>query len=134
MACAVHPPRAVREQFWLAAILFHMALGAVVVVLLSRRSRRLHAEGPTVRGLVADACRFAAASLVLAALGGLIMRPVSGFTILRLLAQALFGESIVWAVGLAVIHGRHGSRSLAGLTSSAAAIAVAVYWQAYHRE
>jgi predicted MPP superfamily phosphohydrolase len=122
------------SRFWLIAAGYHVALAAVVVLILARTRARL--AGGTRSGLaIADAVFFATATALLAVVATLLgTHPLSGFGLLRLVSQALFGETIVLAAGLAVLHGRHGARRRAAALAAAALLLVGVYWDAYHRE
>jgi hypothetical protein len=82
---------------------------------------------------VVDAMLVLAVAALLAALGAFI-GPRSGFTAVRLLAQGLFGETVLVTGAIAWLIVRS-DRWIAGITCSFVPLAlVAVYWEAYHRE
>ena len=114
--------------------MFHGVLSALVMALLAGRRRALARGAGLARGFLTDGGVFALASLVLAWVCAQAVAPVSPFTVLRLLAQALFGEAIVLAAALALLHARHAHRRSAAGLAALALGGIAVYWQAYHRE
>ena len=130
-----------QARFWIAALVFHVALGAVCVWIARwwpARLERIAAGRDTgiaawLRALLRDAVTLGASALVLAAAASLIA-PRSGFTVVRFLSQALFGEAILMAVWLAVLHRRHSFGGRALLPAALAIALLAVYWDAYHIE
>ena len=131
--CVLHE-RPMREQFWLSCAVFHVLLCAVIGVQLRRRSASLARGERPSRRLVADGFVFAAVTLILAWLGAAFVTPTSPFTVLRLLAQALFGEAILYAAALGWMLRRHAHTRWAAAMVVLSVAGLAVYWQAYHRE
>ena len=93
-----------RSGFLISATVFHAVLLAACARLVSREARRLRGERATaglfLGLLVARRLRLFFA-LLLAPLA-----PPSGFTAMRLLAQALFGEGPLVGLALVALHGR----------------------------
>jgi uncharacterized protein len=120
----------------MAAAVFHVLLCAVVAWRLRRRGRALDRGEAPGRGLLWEAVVFALATAVLALGAASFVDPFSlaSFTVIRLLSQALFGESILFAAALAVLHRRHAHYAIAAGLALLSLGAVGVYWQAYHRE
>jgi uncharacterized protein len=82
---------------------------------------------------VVDAMLVLAVAVLLAALGAFI-GPRSGFTAVRLLAQGLFGETVLVTGGIAWLIVRSGRRTVGILCSLVPLALVAAYWEGYHRE
>jgi predicted MPP superfamily phosphohydrolase len=123
-------------SLWLAAVLFHLGVTALCVWTFKRWDRRLDGatgSGRWFKGATADLVVLLAATLVLAAVAALFL-PTSGFTLLRLVSQAIFGEGLLLLVAVAGLHGRRGLHGAAlGLGALALAL-LACYAEAYHRE
>jgi predicted MPP superfamily phosphohydrolase len=83
--------------------------------------------------LLGDLLGLSAGTLLLAAFAASVVG-TGGFTIFRLLSQALFGELLLGASGVAVVALFRGSRFVGGLAALAALSLSAVYVDAYHRE
>jgi predicted MPP superfamily phosphohydrolase len=131
------------ERFLVASLLFHAVL-LWVVFGLARRWRdpercrlALPRWSRALCGEVWHLAWLAYASALLATLAAnffdlpdLRIGPVS----FLLLSQALFGESILVAVLLALWHRRSGERARAGLFAAAALLLGASYWDGFHVE
>jgi hypothetical protein len=121
-------------RFVLACILFHIvviAIGARAVRRLTaalRSSYRIGFWTALVRQIAL------AGPLVLAAAGAASLLVPGGFTVLRLLAQALFGEtlSLSGLLGWLLFRSRRHMEALAFTALSLALLGV--YWEAYHRQ
>lgn len=123
-----------REQFFLATGLFHVALLFGSTRMLGRWRRHL-GEGQgisfTLTAVARDLVVFGLGAGFLAVLAASVAPP-SEFTVLRLLSQALFAETLGLAAALAVL-----ARRLPALRATAALVAASlagVYVEAYHRE
>lgn len=121
-----------RSSFLISATVFHAVLLAACARLVSREARRLRGGRTTVgpfRGLV----WLGGLAFALALLSSLLAPP-SGFTAMRLMAQAVFGEGPLVGLALFALHGRAG-RTLSALAFATVTIVLlAVYVEAYHRE
>jgi predicted MPP superfamily phosphohydrolase len=119
-----------RAQFLFSAILFHTVFVVSCALFVKREVGRLR-EGRS--GLVGDLW-----ALALLALGSAVvlcmLAPPCGFTAMRLLAQALFGELPLLGVVLAGLHLRARRTTAAIVLGSAVIALLAVYVEAYHRE
>lgn len=129
----VHGPGVV-HAFWVSAVAFHVSLVLLTTVLVRRWARHRDLPPPAWLALLAaDSAAWLAGAVVLAALCPLLGY-ASGFMVLRLLAQAVFGELpllALLAAGLTLL----GRRLLAATAPLAAAAALmTVYADAYHRE
>ena len=82
---------------------------------------------------VVDAVQVLAVAVLLATLGAFV-GPRSGFTAVRLLAQGLFGETILLTCAIAWLIVRSGRRTVGLLFSLVPLALVAAYWEGYHRE
>lgn len=122
-------------RFWVAAAVFHLGLLAVCGVILRRwlKPAALHYGVRLWALALADGVRFLGATIVLAGLGTLL-GPRSGFTTLRLISQALFGEGVLLTAVVAGALWRRGHSSLTVAASLLALGLLAVYVEAYHRE
>jgi hypothetical protein len=124
------------SRFWIAAVLFHAGFLGLCLVVFRRwlqRSRELNGTGPWLRMLAIDALRLLVSVVPLASLAA-VVGPPSGFTILRFLAQGLFGETLILIVLLSALLVARGSRWLGAFASVVALSLLAVYVEAYHRE
>jgi uncharacterized protein len=123
-------------RFGLAMFIFHVPF-AILCALAGRRwARRLPAPptaGGWLRALVTDGALLALAALVLGGLTAPLL-PDSGFALLRLACQALFGEGVLLGAWLSVLHLRSAQRPRAACLALATAALVGVYWRAYHVE
>jgi predicted MPP superfamily phosphohydrolase len=123
-------------RFWLAALVFHGALVGACCVLFRRWRSRAHSPMPThrwLRGLMVEAAAFGAAAIALASLMSLVGPPGS-FTVLRFLAQALFGEVQLLLSFLGMLLLIRRPRVLGAGVSAAALALLCTYVDAYHRE
>src|SRR6266496_6282930 len=82
---------------WFTASSFHLGFSAACLRVARRWTVRLASPNPPrfwVRMAVVDAVQVLAVAVLLATLGAFV-GPRSGFTAVRLLAQGLFGETIL---------------------------------------
>jgi predicted MPP superfamily phosphohydrolase len=121
-----------RSNFLFSATLFHLLLIPACGWLLARHGARLAGRRRSP-GLLPDLALLAGLAATLALVLG-IPAPPSGFTTMRLLAQALFGEGPLLLLGLAASHLRKGQRTWAAGLGAATVLLLAVYVQAYHVE
>ena len=121
-------------QFWVSVALFHAVVGPTAVWAVRRSIRS--AESPTsvwISEALVSGLRLAlvagAAAIVATALGH-----ASPFTLLRLLAQFVFGELflVTAIVGAVCLQRRRLARG--GAVTAAALVIGAAYAEAYHRE
>jgi predicted MPP superfamily phosphohydrolase len=124
--------------FWLAAALFHAALIGASTVVVTRRLRQAE-ELPTrsqlpLLGL--DGALLGLTATGLAGAASLTVSPASGFTAIRLLSQALFGEGVLLPaiVGFVLLRRRPAAVRAGQALLALAGILLAVYFEAYHRE
>jgi predicted MPP superfamily phosphohydrolase len=80
-----------------------------------------------------DALRLLVAAVLLASLAA-VVGPPGGFTVLRFLAQALFGETLLLVGLLSALLLARGPRWLGALAAVVAFSLLGVYVEAYHRE
>jgi hypothetical protein len=131
------------ERYRLAMILFHAATLAIACVVMTRWMNGARAQGSAARWLKALAIDLGAAAVatygisllatVAANLGygrRLYLGEISG----RLMGQALFGEAILLAIGLAFAHRRAAQPGRAAACGLCAAGLLAVYLDAYRVE
>lgn len=124
------------SRFWIAAALFHAGFLGVCLIVLRRwleRSRGSNRAGPWLLLLATDALRLLLSAVPLAGLAA-VVGPPSGFTLLRFLAQGLFGETLALVVILSTILLARGPRWLGAVVSVVGILLLAVYVEAYHRE
>jgi predicted MPP superfamily phosphohydrolase len=121
-------------RFWIGFGLFHAGLIAASVALAWRFERSLAARRPwrVARDAAASAAIWLASALVLAAAAAAVSG--DGFTAVRFLSQALFGELIALASWLAVRLWRSSLRAAAATAALAALVLLSTYAEAYHRE
>jgi predicted MPP superfamily phosphohydrolase len=120
-------------DYWISVGIFHGGL-LVLTWALARRCREPAAPGPWLLLLARQAAIWIIAALPLAGLASLLGYQ-SGFMVLRLLAEALFGELPVLALlAAAFALRRRGLRAVAGVPLAVAVALMAVYVEAYHRE
>ena len=122
-------------RFWTAAALFHLTLLAVCGSILRRWWKRAASE-PALRlgaRALGDGGLFLGAAILLAALCTLV-DPLSGFTTLRLISQALFAEGVLLAAAITGVLWVHRRRGLAAAGGALVLGLLAVYVDAYHLE
>ncbi|HLA78680.1 MAG TPA: metallophosphoesterase [Vicinamibacteria bacterium] len=121
--------------FWAAALFFHGGLIAVCGLLLRRwmGSAGTRTGSRLLLQALGDAAVFLGATVILACLAT-GFGPLSGFTTLRLVSQALFGEGIVMSGIMAGLLWRSRRGTLAAFASLLPLGLLAVYAEAYHRE
>lgn len=131
------------ELFWWAAAVFHLIVLAATwrVARAWRAPERCRRPAATwLTALIRDAGALAvcgyAISLVVPALANLdeLRRLRIGAISGRLMGQFLFGEAIVWAAALGVLHRRAGRPARGAMLGTAALLLVAVYVEAYRVE
>lgn len=83
--------------------------------------------------LARDAASLLVAAVVLACLGAVI-GPRGGFTVLRFLSQALFGEALLLAAALSALFLVRGFRAPGASLLVLSVLLIGVYVEAYHRE
>jgi len=123
------------ERFWIGCAVFHGVMLLVSAVVAQRWARRLApAAAPRdwLRAVVGDSMLWAGVALVLAYVAARLT--TDGFTAVRLLSQALFGELVALTAWIAVLFWRRGLRPGAALVALACTTLVAAYAEAYHRE
>jgi hypothetical protein len=123
-------------RFWLAMLAFHLPVAVLCVWLGRRWGRGAHTPPSTARwwwALLRDGVLLSLAVPAWAGLTGALL-PDRGFAFLRLLCQALFGETVVLGLWLTWRHWRWSQRPRAGLLLAGTLALVAVYWRAYHVE
>jgi predicted MPP superfamily phosphohydrolase len=122
-------------RFWAAVVLFHAAVLGLSVLLARRWRAQLDrpdaGHGSTLL-LARDALLFGAGTAGAGAIA--LVSPSSGFTYMRLLCQALFGEGVLLAAWIAWLHARRRHVRPALAAGGAALALLAVYRDAYHRE
>jgi uncharacterized protein len=124
------------SRFVIAAAVFHAGfLGACLIVFWRWRERSKHpsSTGSWLSVLAIDALRLILVAVPLAGLAA-IVGPPSGFTLLRFLAQGLFGETLGLAGLLAALLLASGPRWLGAMAAIVALLLLSVYVEAYHRE
>ena len=122
------------SRFWLAAVVVHGVL--IVSSLLLARWSLERAQAPLgawMRRLLSAALLFGLIAFTVSGLGALVATG-SGFTFLRFLAQALFGEAIVLGFGLALAHAARHRPLRAAVLASPTLLLLAIYAEAYHLE
>lgn len=122
------------SSFTQAAVLTHsiVALAALVVVARSLTPGRRRAPDAAWGLWLAAALTAWATISVGACVLGAASTTGGGFTLLRFLAQVVFGEAPLLLMTLSIAHGRR--RAPAALMSMGALALVLVYADAYHRE
>lgn len=115
-----------------------MALVGACTVVVARRLRRLDSLG-SVRSLPLlglDGALLALAATGLAGAASLTVRPSSGFTVIRLVSQSLFGEGVLLAavVGFVLLRRGAGAARAGRASLALAGVLLGVYYEAYHRE
>ncbi len=123
------------SRFDLLQALFHLPLLALAGGLLLR-ARRATAVGrrPAALQALRSLALFLLATLLAAGLGSAVLFPATGFTVLRLLAQALFGALPLLLLVAALLWWRVAAPLLAGLAGLGGTLLLAVYTWAYHVE
>lgn len=129
------PATGVSHRFEVLQVLFHAPLLAVATVLLLR-ARRAATLGPrpAARQALLGLLLFLLVALVGAGAGAAVSFPATGFTLLRLLAQALFGELPLLLLAAALLLWRVAAPLLASLAGLGGALLLGVYAWAYHVE
>jgi len=123
------------SRFGLLQVLFHVGLLAPAGVLLLRARRAAGADrAEAVRQALRALLWFLLAVLLGAGLGAVVFFPATGFTVLRLLAQALFGELPLLLLAAAVLLLRVTAPLLAGLAGLGGTLLLGIYIWAYHVE
>jgi uncharacterized protein len=123
------------SRFWYAAAAVHLVLLSVSFLLARWCLQRTAAPlGAWLARLSAAAGLFGLTAFAVSVVGSLAATGSGGFTLMRLLAQALFGEAIVLASVLAVAHARRGRRMRAAVLAAPALVLLAIYAEAYHLE
>ncbi len=123
------------QTFWIAALGFHLAVGAAAWWLGRRWVLRLRKVRPAwlwLLQLLADAMLLGFAALFGAVTAAMFV-PAPAFTAMRLISQAVFGEGVLLAGWIAWLHGRESPRARALLPAAVAVLLVGVYFEAYHR-
>jgi predicted MPP superfamily phosphohydrolase len=123
------------SRFGLLQVLFHVPLLAFAGVLLLRARRAAGAgRASATRQALRALLWFLLAVLLGAGLGAVVFFPATGFTVLRLLAQALFGELPLLLLAAAVLLLRVTAPLLAGLAGLGGTLLLGIYVWAYHVE
>jgi predicted MPP superfamily phosphohydrolase len=121
------------DRFWASVILFHLGVLWTTVRIGRHWPRRLAGSLNPTDWLLAglgDSFLFGAATVLL----GLASSLTPGFTLLRLLCQALFGEGVLLALWVALLHMRSAQLRRALAPAGIAIALLVVYWDAYHHE
>ena len=122
-------------RFDLLQVLFHLPLLALAGRLLLRARRAAALGRPkAARQALHGLALFLLATLLAACLASAASFPATGFTVLRLLAQALFGELPLLLLLAALLWWRVAAPLLAGLAGLGGTLLLAVYTWAYHVE
>lgn len=124
-------------RFWLAALGFHLALGAVTVWLARRWEVRVRKVRPTwlwLLWLLADAMLLSWAAAILAVLATPFSGTRSMFTPVRFAAQALFLEGLFLPAWIAWVHFRAGHKLRVFLPALVGIALLGIYFEGYHRE
>ena len=130
------PPSAMRQELWLSGLVFHLVFATACVIVARRWGRRLRSDdrGAWPGAALADGGLLLAIAVTAAGVGT-VLGAHSGFTIVRLLAQGLFGEMIALGVVLTALVVRSARRPAAGALMGLLPLGLlAVYGEAYHRE
>jgi predicted MPP superfamily phosphohydrolase len=122
-----------RSNFLLSATLFHAVFLAACARLVAVEAARLRRGKGRAAGLAFGIGLLGSTMVVLALLLSLLAPP-SGFTAMRLVAQALFGEGPLVALALAGLHLRARRMASATVLLASTAILLGVYVEAYHLE
>lgn len=118
------------SRFDLLQVLFHLPLLTLAGVALLRARRAPWSPRQALGGLLG----FLLAAVLGAGLCAAVFFPATGFTGLRLLAQALFGELPLLLLAAALLSWRVAAPLLAGLAGLGGTLLLAVYTWAYHVE
>ena len=122
-------------RFWVGFFLFHAVVVAASIVVARRWTRRLSPGAPAFRGFLAvagDALLWGALALAFAFLAAAIGS--NGFTAVRLLSQAIFGELILLLAWITALLWRRAFRPWAAVVALGCTMLLAAYAEAYHRE
>ena len=118
-------------RFVATCALFHV-LASILCVWAGREWRRAGSlPGSRRLGLAVVGAAFLGLSIVVLAVVASLAYP-SGFTVLRLLSQALFGEILLLAAFVAVTEWRR-SPPIGMAAAVLPAVLLASYWEGYHR-
>jgi hypothetical protein len=123
------------QRFWIAATVFHTGMLVLTLVVARRWLRRLEPGGAPAswaHATLSDALFWGAPALVLAALAAAFT--LNGFTAIRLLSQALFGELVVLLAAIALLLWRNRRQAGALAAALACLMLLGAYGEAYHRE
>jgi len=122
-----------RSDFLFSAVCFHVVFVLVCAWFVRSEVRSLREVRRSGRSTLLSLVALVATAAALAVVLGLTVWP-QGFTAMRLLAQALFGELVLVSLGLAILHARAHRRGLAVALAAVVAGLLAVYVEGYHRE
>jgi hypothetical protein len=123
------------QRFWISAALFHAGMIVLTLVVIRRWVRRLEPGADPVawlRASVSDALFWGVPAMWLAALAAAFT--LNGFTAVRLLSQALFGELVVLLGAIALLLWRRKRQAGALAAAAACLVLLGAYGEAYHRE
>ncbi len=123
------------QRFWISAALFHAGMLVLTLAVARRWVRRLEpggAPGSWARAIVSDSFLWGVPALWLAALAAAFT--LNGFTAIRLLSQALFGELVVLLAAIALLLWRRKRQGGAVAAALSCLMLLGAYGEAYHRE
>lgn len=123
------------ERFWLGTVVFHAGMILVSLAIARRWWRRFHPGTEPfswIRATASDGLLWGAPAMLLAALAAAY--GLNGFTAVRLLSQALFGELVVLLGWIALLFWRRRRLPGALIAALACLSLLAAYGEAYHRE
>jgi predicted MPP superfamily phosphohydrolase len=121
-----------RSEFLFSAVLFHATFVLACAWFVRSDVRRLQ-RGEGSRGTVVGFVGLVLGAALLAPVLGALAPPV-GFTAMRLVAQALFGELVLVSLLLTVLHARARRTRAAVTLATVVSALLAVYVEGYHRE
>ena len=123
------------QRFWIAATLFHGVMFALTLVVARRWLGRLEPGGAPaswVRATISDVLFWGVPALWAAALAAAFT--LNGFTAVRLLSQALFGELVLLLAAIALLLWRRRLQAGARVAALGCLMLLGAYGEAYHRE